>query len=326
VLRFSHPLALLGAVALVATVGAQQPGVSLSPSVSFPRIGDAGPLAGLTLGVTDGPVGVRAGGQFSVREGTALPTTGTPLVTRPWSADADALLFFARSESPVTLRLAPYVFAGLGTASIDSGALRVQHQGWSYGTGAAVPVVSTLGAFIEARWRMSEFVLPNAVGAPPAEREIRLGLSFHVGGGGAGLASLAQALIEMAESYIGTPYRRGGTTPAGFDAWGFVRFVFGKVGVVLPSSQQSSGIGSRVRSDWRALAPGDVVLFDDERGVQHVAIYAGHSRIIHAEESVGVRLDDLNSDRGRWYHDHLAGALRISAPSQRSADDRAQRR
>lgn len=317
-LRSFSALALVGVAAAIATAAAQQPGVSLSPSVSFPQSGALGPLAGLTLGITDGPVSVRAGGQFSTRERTNLPTAGTPLVTRPWSADADALLYFARSEAEIPLRLAPYVFAGTGIATTDSGGLRVRRQGWSYGTGATMPVVSTLGAFVEARWRMMEFVLPNSVGAPPAEREIRVGLSFHVGSGGAGLASLAQALIETAASYIGTPYRRGGTTPAGFDSWGFVRFVFGKLGVTLPSSQQSSGIGSRVRSDWRALAPGDVVMFDDDRGVEHVAIYVGHSRIIHAEESAGVRYDDIDSDRGRWYHDHLAGAVRVSPPSQRS--------
>src|SRR5262249_48986430 len=139
VLRASKPL-LIVVAASVATVHAQQPGVSLSPSVSFLRSGETGPLAGLTLGVTDGPVSVRAGGQFSMRERTALSTAATPLVTRPWSADADALLYFARSESQVPLRLAPYVFTGVGIATTDSGQLRVQHQGWSYGAGAAMPV------------------------------------------------------------------------------------------------------------------------------------------------------------------------------------------
>lgn len=315
-LRFSHPLAAIAIAAAVATVHAQQPGVSLSPTVTFPRSGDVGPLAGLTLGVTDGPFAVRVGGEFSMRERAALPTATTPLVTRPWNADADALLYFARGESDVPLRLAPYIFTGVGTAATDSGELRVRRQGWSYGAGAAMPLVSTLGAFVEARWRMSEFVPPNASGAPPASRDVRLGLSFKVGSGGSGLASLAEALITMAESYIGTPYRRGGTTPAGFDGWGFVRFVFSRLGVTLPSQQQQSELGSRSRPEWRSLAPGDLVLFDDDRGVEQVAIYVGKSRIIHAAEG-GVRYDDLNSDRGRWYYDHLAGARRLTAPSRK---------
>ena len=146
-----------------------------------------------------------------------------------------------------------------------------------------MPLFSTLGAFAEARWRMSEYVMPNAVGAPKPSLETRVGLSFKVGSGGAGLASLAEALIATAESYIGTPFRRGGSSPSGFDSWGFVRF-FGRLGVNLPSQQQQSEIGSRVRPEWRALAPGDLVLFEDERGVEHVAIYAGKSRIIHGRE------------------------------------------
>lgn len=316
-LRFSHPVTAILVAAAVATVHAQQPGVSLSPSVTFPRSGDIGPLAGLTLGVTDGPFSVRVGGEFSMRERAALPTSSAPLVTRPWNADADALLYFARNDdSEIPLRLAPYLFTGVGTATTDSGELRIRRQGWSYGAGAAMPLVSTLGAFIEARWRMSEFLLPNASGAPPASRDVRLGLSFKVGSGGSGLASLAEALIATAESYIGTPYRRGGTTPAGFDGWGFVRFVFSRLGVTVPSQQQAD-IGSRARPEWRSLAPGDLVLFDDDRGVEQVAIYVGKSRIIHAAENSGVRYDDLNSDRGRWYYDHLAGARHLSAPSRK---------
>ena len=235
-----------------------------------------------------------------------------------WSADADALLYFARSDSGARLTLTPYIFAGVGTTTTDSGVFRIRRGGWSYGAGTGMPLFSTLGAFAEARWRMSEYVLPNAPGAPSASLETRFGLSFRVGSGGAGLASLAEALIATAESYIGTPFRRGGSSPAGFDSWGFVRFVFGRLGVTLPSSsRQQSEMGSRVRPEWRAVAPGDLVLFEDERGVEHVAIYAGRSRIIHAADGAGVRYDDVNSDRGRWYHDHLAGARRLDAPARK---------
>ena len=315
-LRLTTTAATVIVVAL-ARVGAQQAGVSLSPFVTFPQSGEVGPLAGLTIGVTDGPFSVRAGGQFSMRDRTALPATTASVVTRPWSADADALLYFARSETAIRLALAPYVFAGVGTTATDTGGLQVRRTGWSYGMGASLPLVSTLGGFVEGRWRLSEYVLPSAADAPRPSREVRLGLSFKVGSGGGGLASLAEALIATAESYIGTPYRRGGTTPAGFDGWGFVRFVFGRLGVLLPSSQQQADIGSRVRPEWRSLAPGDLVTFDDERGVEQVAIYVGRSRIIHAAEDAGVRYDDLNSARGRWYHDHLTSARRISGPPVR---------
>ena len=312
----SLPVIFVSAV-VAATASAQQQGVSLSPFVSFPHRGDAGTLAGLTIGVTDGPFSVRASGQFSVRDRVGLPTANIYVVTRPWTADVDALLHFARSDSGARLTLMPYVFAGVAATTTDTGAFAIRRGGWSYGAGTQLPLFSMLGAFAEARWRMSEYVLPNAKGAPSASLETRFGLSFRVGSSGAGLASLAEALIATAESYIGTPFRRGGSSPSGFDSWGFVRFVFGRLGVTLPSQQQQSEMGSRVRPEWRVLAPGDVVLFDDERGVEHVAIYAGHSRIIHAAENAGVRYDDVNSDRGRWYRDHLAGARRLNAPARK---------
>ena len=72
-------------------------------------------------------------------------------------------------------------------------------------------------------------------------------------------------------------------------------------------------MGEEVRADWRALAPGDLVMFKDDGGINHVAIYVGKSRIIHSTETGGgVRYDDLDSERGRWFVEHLAAARRVT--------------
>jgi hypothetical protein len=188
---------------------------------------------------------------------------------------------------------------------------------------------------------MSQFVLPNATNAPPAAHEFRVGISFRVGGGGTGLGDLVRVISSVAEgppvwenstsnsasrllstagNYIGAPYRRGGTTPSGFDASGFVRFVFSKFGVNLPrTSRDQARVGERVRADWRAIAPGDLVMFQDDGGINHVAIYVGQSRIIHSSETGGgVRYDDLATERGRWFLEHLAVARRVN-PDMRGA-------
>ena len=330
-------LLALGALAVVSTSAiAQQSGVSLSPFVTFIPEADASPLAGLSLAITGGPLSLRAGGHLSVRDRTASSSLSTSM--RPWGADADAIAYLESYNYNQHVLFTPYVFAGLSAAAVDSGRYRLMHQGWSYGGGLLAPMGSAFGAFGEIRWRMSQFMLPNAQDALPSKREMRVGLSFRVGGGGTAteivhvlsatdIGSLEDAaanhastnraasrLISTAENYVGVPYRRGGTSPSsGFDAPGFVRFVFSMLGVNLPRlSRDQARVGERVRADLSALSPGDLVMFQDDGGINHVAIYVGRARIIHSSETGGgVREDDLNSDRGRWFLEHLAAARRV---------------
>lgn len=326
-------LLALGALAVASTLAiAQQSGVSLSPFVTFLPEADASPLAGLSLAITGGPLSLRAGGHLSVRDRAASSGFATP--TRPWGADADAIAYLDSYHYNQHVLFTPYVFAGLSATATDSSRYRVMHQGWSYGGGLLAPMGSAFGAFGEMRWRMSQFMLPNAQDALPATREMRVGLSFRVGGGGTAaeivhvlsatdMGSLEDAastnratsrLISTAENYVGVPYRRGGTSPSsGFDASGFVRFVFSMLGVNLPRlSRDQARVGERVRPDLSALSPGDLVMFQDDGGINHVAIYIGRARIIHSSETGGgVREDDLNSDRGRWFLEHLAAARRV---------------
>jgi cell wall-associated NlpC family hydrolase len=127
-------------------------------------------------------------------------------------------------------------------------------------------------------------------------------------------------VVPTAERYLGTRYRYGGTSPSsGFDCSGFVQYVFARNAVKLPrTSRQQAKVGTPLRRDWRALAPGDLVMFA-ERGeaISHVAIYAGKNRIIHATSSGGgVRYDDLSTRRGQWFAEHIVTARRV-APDAR---------
>lgn len=327
-LRSFVVLAFAAAVVAPATtvVLAQNAGVALSPFVALPQAGGSGPMAGLSIGVNGGPLALRAGGHMSMRERNGVSSTATALVTRPWGVDADMIAYLESYEYGQHLTFTPYVLTGLSTTATDSGLVQTRKQGWSYGLGTTLPFGGAFGAFAEARWRMNQYVMPTSAGAPPAMREMRFGIAFRVGGGGeavSGLSSLAEALLATADSYVGTPYRRGGTTPSGFDAWGFVRFVFGRLGIPLPAaSREQNQVGSRVRPDWRAIEPGDLVVFDDGSGTGHVAIYVGKRRIIHASEADGaVRYDVLDSDRGRWFADHLANVRRV-APAETQARKR----
>jgi cell wall-associated NlpC family hydrolase len=129
----------------------------------------------------------------------------------------------------------------------------------------------------------------------------------------------AARVIGTAEDYIGVPYRWGGTSPSGgFDCSGFTRYVFAKHGVRLPrTSYEQAEVGDRVQADWRAVAPGDLVMFEENGRIGHVAIYAGRNRIIHSTSSGGgVRYDDLSTQRGAWFAEHIVAARRVTPDSR----------
>jgi NlpC/P60 family len=339
VLRFSQCSAV-GVMALAASavvVGAQQPdiNVTLNPFVTLmPRT--SGPMTGLAITLAGGPLAIRAGGHISLQERGAAGATNAAAATRPWGADADALAYLESFTYGDFVRFTPYVFTGVSTAAVDSGSLRLVHQGWSYGGGMALPIGSVVGLFGEMRWRMSRFVLPDAADAPTPVSEVRLGVAFRIGsGGGSGravptiipaddgdeasgstnLSTNAVRVLSTADEFVGTPYRRGGTSPSsGFDASGFVRFVFARLGVNLPrTSRDQARVGQRVSANWHSIAPGDLVMFQDDGGINHVAIYVGKNKIIHSSETGGgVRYDDLSTARGRWFLDHMVAARRVT--------------
>ena len=138
----------------------------------------------------------------------------------------------------------------------------------------------------------------------------------RVAAGKAAPAASAARVIPTAERYLGTPYRYGGTSPVtGFDCSGFVQYVFARNKVKLPrTSRQQAKVGKAMPRRFKSLAPGDLVMFS-ERGepISHVAIYAGHNRIIHATSSGGaVRYDNLGTRRGKWFVDHMVAARRVT--------------
>jgi hypothetical protein len=91
-------------------------------------------------------------------------------------------LFGGRNEG--SRSIAPFVFTGVGIEGVENVINTTTRNDWSYGFGANVPLASAIDLFGEARWRMTEFVLPTAQDAPARTNELRFGLSFQVGGGG----------------------------------------------------------------------------------------------------------------------------------------------
>jgi cell wall-associated NlpC family hydrolase len=349
-IRAATFVAAAAALIPAATVTAQQSDVTVSPFVSFLPTAGASPLAGLALTLAgNSGLALRASGHLSLQASSNDAFSGASGM-RPWGGDADAILFLGgRYMGGYNHTISPYVFSGLGIAGRDSLGSTVTTNNWSYGAGLNVPLGSVVDLFGESRWRMSRYVLPTAAGAPSPTTEFRFGISFHVGSSGnAGMArsrsasrdrresipssrsasvvfpassttsASAARLINSAEQYIGTPYVYGGTTPRGFDCSGFTQYVFARQGVRLPrTAREQAQVGDALPSEWRALSAGDLVMFAEKDRVDHVAIYAGHNRIIHSSSSGGgVRYDDLTTPRGEWFVDHMVAARRVTGDSR----------
>ena len=109
-----------------------------------------------------------------------------------------------------------------------------------------------------------------------------------------------QTLLKRALALLGTPYRWGGTTTNGFDCSGMVGYVFKTaLGIELPRvSREMASSGTPVERS--ALTPGDLVFFGVHgRHVDHVGIYVGEGRFVHAPRT-GRDVTVSTLDGGYW--------------------------
>lgn len=121
-------------------------------------------------------------------------------------------------------------------------------------------------------------------------------------------------VIGTAMSRMGTRYRWGGTTPAGFDCSGFTGYVYARNGKRLPrTANEQSKQGQSVGKG--ELKKGDLVFFKTTRSnrVSHVGIYVGEGKFVHASSGGGrVRVNNLSDS---YYQKRFAGAKRVSGGS-----------
>ena len=99
--------------------------------------------------------------------------------------------------------------------------------------------------------------------------------------------------VQIANTLTGIRYVWGGASPrSGFDCSGLVQYVYARLGVALPHYTVSQyGRGRAVSRS--SLRPGDLVFFS---GLNHVGIYAGAGKYIHAPRpGLTVRWASLSS-------------------------------
>jgi cell wall-associated NlpC family hydrolase len=126
----------------------------------------------------------------------------------------------------------------------------------------------------------------------------------------------ASDLVGNAMTFLGVPYRKGGTNAStGFDCSGFVRSMFEQtVGKVLPRrASEQAAVTEKI--DKQDLKPGDLVFFNTMRQTfSHVGIYVGDNKFIHSPRTgKSVRVEDM---RDAYWERRFTGARRVEPKSE----------
>jgi cell wall-associated NlpC family hydrolase len=142
---------------------------------------------------------------------------------------------------------------------------------------------------------------------PPGE--IRRDADWDGGGGAAGLRARGEELADFALQLRGLPYRYGGATRNGFDCSGLVFYSHRQLGLTVPrTSRDQAGDAREIRES--KLRRGDLVFFRiGSRQVNHVGIYVGDRRFVHAP-GAGKPVT-VNSLDDEYYAQRFASAGRF---------------
>ncbi len=127
-------------------------------------------------------------------------------------------------------------------------------------------------------------------------------------------APARDSLVQLTREQVGLRYRYGAKAPgAAFDCSGLVQWVMARFDVVVPrTSREQAKVGFPVAKDTAQLLPGDLLYFGRGRAVDHVGIYIGNGRYVHAaNRRKGVIEAPLPT--GRWATTWWKGARRLFA-------------
>ena len=105
---------------------------------------------------------------------------------------------------------------------------------------------------------------------------------------------MRQGIVDFALQFVGNPYVYGGTSLTnGADCSGFVMSVFAEFGYELPHVAAAQCAASEKKS-VADIEAGDLVFYGDG-GIDHVALYIGDGKIVHASTAAtGIKVSDYD--------------------------------
>ncbi|MCC8167887.1 MAG: NlpC/P60 family protein [Clostridiales bacterium] len=117
--------------------------------------------------------------------------------------------------------------------------------------------------------------------------------TYDIGSIAGTVSETRYSLVETALQYVGNPYVWGGTSLTnGVDCSGFTMKIFAMYGISLPhSSKAQPSYGKKI--DISEARPGDLFFYGDGSTINHVAIYIGNGKIVHASSSkTGIKISN----------------------------------
>ncbi len=170
-------------------------------------------------------------------------------------------------------------------ASTESGILSV------VGKGEDLTLVADLGDWVQVEidsengYVAAEYVtISEKLPTAQTMSEVRFG---------SGVSSARASLVNYACQFVGNRYRWGGTSLTnGVDCSGFTMQIYAKYGIYLPhSSKAQPSYGTKISAS--EAQPGDLFFYGSGKRINHVAIYIGNGKIVHASNKKdGIKISN----------------------------------
>jgi peptidoglycan DL-endopeptidase CwlO len=111
---------------------------------------------------------------------------------------------------------------------------------------------------------------------------------------GIGVSQTRINLVNEAKEHLGEAYVWGGTRLGkGVDCSGFTQALYRSIGIYIPRTSGSQG-SSGTSVSASELKPGDLVFYGGSGGINHVAMYIGNGKIIHASNKRdGIKISNM---------------------------------